>query len=88
MTLYRLGDFGIRWHSHDRKAQCPPNPQYPNGKTIVAHGIEEKVCVTTLPYPAAECGLHMIHCNRCGQRVAITAAGRPDDPIVLELGCL
>lgn len=37
------------------KAQCPPNPNFPNGvKVDVSDGLI--ACTKDLPYPATECG--------------------------------
>ncbi len=67
-------------------AQCPPNPDYPHG-IDVAPPISGPSCKVTLPYPAPECGLHHVLCNLCGLTVAVTAAGRPDDPISVTVPC-
>jgi hypothetical protein len=76
----------VTWHSKNRKAQCPPNPNYPNGMDVdMSHGA--KSCATDLPYPAPECGLWIIECKVCGYRVGVTAAGRPDDPKSVCFAC-
>lgn len=67
------------------KAQCAPNPDYPNGIKIVI--TDDVKCKVDLPYPAPECGHWSIHCSACGLTVAVTAAGRPDDPISIEIPC-
>jgi hypothetical protein len=69
------------------KAQCPPNPQYPNGIAITANKGNEPSCKAELPYPAPECGYHLVECALCNVSVGITAAGRPDDPISIEILC-
>lgn len=77
----------IEWVDHGREPQCKPNPAYPTGKDLDAsHG--GPACMTTLPYPAKRCGLYVIECEACGLRVAVTTAGRPDDPSSIKLGCL
>jgi len=68
------------------KAQCAPNPDYPNGIAIVV-AEHEPSCKVDIPYPAPECGLFLITCNICSLKIGITAAGRPDDPISVVLPC-
>jgi len=68
------------------KAQCAPDPTYPNGLDIVIK--ERPACTVNLPYPAAECGHWEITCTKCGLTVAVTAAGRPDDPKSVQLPCI
>lgn len=67
------------------KAQCAPNPDYPNGIAIKIN--ETPKCEAVLPYPAPECGHWKIECCLCRTTVAVTAAGRPDDPISIEIPC-
>lgn len=69
------------------KAQCPPNPEYPNGIDVNAAGRAEASCKVNLPYPAPECGLYRVGCNQCEMSVAVTAAGRPDDPRSVTMPC-
>ena len=81
------GKFSIGWRDSGRKAQCPPNPAYPEGVYVNALSAGDNGCFTQLPYPAAGCGLHVIECLICGYRIAVTAAGRPDDPRSVTLPC-
>lgn len=69
------------------KPRCAPDPDYPNGKaiTLPAHSIPS--CTFELPYPAQECGAHIVTCLACGITVAVTVAGRPDDPVSVEIPC-
>lgn len=77
----------VTWISHNRKAKCPPDPDWPNGKPAdVANGLTPS-CKIDLPYPAPECGIHHIECVICGWSVGITAAGRPDDAPWAKLPC-
>ncbi len=69
------------------KAQCPSNPDYPNG-VEVDMSLGKTACPIDLPYPAPECGYWLLSCNLCGTTVAITAAGRPDDPRKARVPCL
>jgi hypothetical protein len=70
------------------KAQCPPNPAYPNGIEMDAAGAGVVACKVDLPYPAPECGVFEITCEACGCGVVITAAGRPDDPTSVKIPCI
>jgi hypothetical protein len=82
--------FTIVWLDSGREPQCPPNPDYPNGIDVPSprHGEAGfKFCTVTLPYPAKRCGSYVIECTKCGFRVGITTAGRPDDPRSVELEC-
>ncbi len=46
-----------------------------------------ETCTIALPYPAPECGMWIIRCDRCPMSIAVTAAGRPDDPISVTVEC-
>lgn len=77
----------VVFKGNGRKAQCEPNPDYPDGIALdICEGLQTS-CLVRLPYPAKECGIHMVRCNDCGMSVAITAAGRPDDPISVRIPC-
>ncbi len=69
------------------KAQCPPNPEYPRGIDLDVSQGSDKTCKVRLDYPAPECGLWVLNCKRCGRNIAITAAGRPDDPRSVTIPC-
>lgn len=77
--------FKIEWIDHGREPQCAPDPAYPFGKDIDA-GVKV-ACKAVLPYPAKRCGLYIVECETCGTRVAITTAGRPDDPRSVAIPC-
>lgn len=80
--------FQVDWIDHEREPQCPPNPNHPYGTALVL--IRDDVhefCVAMLPYPAARCGVYVVRCKLCGFSVAITTAGRPDDPLSLSISC-
>jgi hypothetical protein len=68
------------------KAQCAPDPMYPNGKVVNPYP-EGVSCKVDLPYPAPECGYFCIDCSECGLKVMVTAAGRPDDPLTVFIPC-
>lgn len=69
------------------KAQCPSDPRFPDGMNFDASTPGLPSCFVELPYPAPECGMHVIHCHLCEHNVGITAAGRPDDPRTVRLPC-
>lgn len=71
-----------------REPQCPPNPAYPEGMDIDASHGADSTCTVAIPYPAPRCGLMIVECPKCGLRVGLTVAGRPDDPRSVKLGCL
>ena len=78
----------VTFISHRRKAQCPPNPAYPEGIDIDASDGATTCCKASLPYPAECCGVWLAVCKACGQSAAITAAGRPDDPRSVTFACM
>jgi hypothetical protein len=80
-----MTDFDVKWISHHRKAQCPPNPKYPDG--IMVDCGERPACQVALPYPAPECGVWIVKCATCNTMIAVTAAGRPDDPKEVMVAC-
>lgn len=75
----------VEFVSADRKAQCPPDPDFPNGIDIDA-GFKQ-MCAADLPYPAECCGYYRVQCHKCGMTIAYTAAGRVDDPRRVTLPC-
>ena len=77
----------IKWLDSGREPQCKPDPAYPHGKDIDETGDQGWGCKTELPYPAPRCGAWLLICDNCGVRVAVTAAGRPDDPRSVRLPC-
>jgi hypothetical protein len=79
--------FSIEWIDHGREPQCAPDPAYPNGKELDASSGAERKCHAALPYPAKRCGLYVVECNLCGYRIALTTAGRPDDPKSVIIAC-
>lgn len=89
MTEYRPGDFAIYWVDAEREPMGASNPEHPKGIDVSSYDSMDRVaCVTTLPYPAKGCGYYVLECKRCGLKVVITTAGRPDDPRSAEIGCL
>jgi hypothetical protein len=77
----------VAWVDHGREPRCPPDPDFPDGRELDASGGAKVACVVALPYPAPRCGIWEVHCLTCNVRIAITAAGRPDDPKSVKLPC-
>ncbi|MCY3677907.1 MAG: hypothetical protein OXH66_10010 [Gemmatimonadetes bacterium] len=77
----------IEWVDSGREPQCAPDPAYPKGIDIVLARAPEKTCFTELPYPAKRCGRYVVTCGECGHRLAVTTAGRPDDPRSVRFPC-
>ena len=76
----------VKWISRGGPPKVPPDPKYPNGKDI--DNGERPACKVMLPYPTKpEIGLYFISCNLCKITVAITTAGRPDDPRSVMIPC-
>jgi hypothetical protein len=63
------------------------DPAYPQGKDMDGANRALPYCSTKLPYPAKRCGYHHLICNLCGLSVAVSTAGRPDDPRSLTVNC-
>ncbi len=69
------------------KAQCPSDPKFPSGIAVDASHPGRPSCLFALPYPAPECGHFVVRCELCDMSAAITAAGRPDDPVSVRMEC-
>ncbi len=87
LVTMKFPRFKIEWIDAERKPQCPPNPKYPTGKDVDLSGGAMPQCCAALPYPAKRCGLYLVECPVCGLRVAVTTAGRPDDPRLVKMAC-
>lgn len=70
-----------------REPKVKPNPAYPDGVDVDMSDGTSCCCTQGLPYPAPRCGAYLIECDLCGLRVAMTVAGRPDDPRSVKLPC-
>lgn len=77
----------VEWIDSGREPQCAPNPNYPNGIDVDASFGQSAKCRVELPYPARRIGHFLVTCDTCRQTVAITTAGRPDDPKSVTLAC-
>lgn len=67
--------------------QCKPDPAFPDGKDVDISLGASLTCTRNIPYPAPRCGVYFVECHDCGLRVALTVAGRPDDPRTVKLPC-
>jgi len=78
----------VEWIDSGRTAKDKPNPAFPDGRHVGPVGTPMKHCVVPLRRALDKrIGCHRIVCDRCGQTVLVTAAGRPDDPISCTLIC-
>lgn len=79
----------IEWVDLGREPQCELDPDYPQGKDVGLLGMESELhcCLVELPYPAKRCGYYEVTCRVCKTKVAVTTAGRPDDPRSVTMGC-
>jgi hypothetical protein len=84
---FLTGRFKVDWRDAGREPRCAPNPEYPNGIDRDCSGGASQTCSATLPYPARRCGSYFVECEICGIRVAVTTAGRPDDPRSVRIAC-
>jgi hypothetical protein len=80
-------DIEVIWIDHRREPQCAPDPQYPCGIAVDISEEGKPSCMTLLDYPARRCGVYLIQCRRCGAHLAVTTAGRVDDPYSVKLAC-
>ena len=80
-------DKAVAWFDHKRAPSCPANPAYPAGIDVDASAGAAAACAVNLPYPAKRCGLYVVRCGTCGQRTAVTTAGRRDDPRSVKIAC-
>ena len=77
----------VTWHDGGREPSQPPNPKFPMGIDIDFTAGAAKTCLVWLPYPAKRCGFFSLQCRDCGYSVAITTAGRADDPRSIKVPC-
>lgn len=82
-----MDKFSIVWHDANKEPQCAPNPAYPSGIDVDASLGAQNTCVAELDYPAPRIGAHVVRCNVCGYSIAVSTAGRPDDPRSVRLPC-
>lgn len=81
------GNLTAKWVDSGREPKCPPDPKFPDGLDLDASRGAARTCTIALPYPARRCGYYEILCPDCGMSIAVTTAGRRDDPRHVTLGC-
>jgi hypothetical protein len=74
-------------HDRGREPTERSNPRYPNGIDIDVRAGASANCVMQLEYPAPRCGFYVITCDLCGTNIALTTAGRRDDPRSVRVAC-
>jgi hypothetical protein len=79
--------FDISWLDRMREPQCPPDPDFPSGKSVDASLGMTPTCTTALPYPAPRCGIYVVECKICERKIGVTTAGRSDDPRSITVAC-
>jgi hypothetical protein len=77
----------IKFLSANRVAKLPPNEDFPYGVVIDLSVGASKSCTVNIPYPAPCCGVMQIDCDKCGNRIVVTVAGRADDPHTVKMAC-
>jgi hypothetical protein len=75
----------VLWIDHQREPQERPDPDFPEGIDLDTGS--RPACKAELPYPAKRCGVYFVDCDVCGTTVAVTTAGRPDDPKSVMVPC-
>ena len=88
----KRADWEITWKPREggRKPAVTPNPDFPHGIHVDGSDDEKPRCRGELPYvmwPERGLGLLIVKCRICDMSIAITTAGRPDDPISLTQNC-
>jgi len=82
--------FTIHWHDRGRPPKVAPNPDYPDGIELdLRQDKDRSACNINLPYPTGHenIGTWVVECSKCGLRIGITAASRPDDPRSALVNC-
>jgi hypothetical protein len=80
-------DVDVFWVDRGFEPTGKPDPRYPLGIDIDLSAGAERSCKVALSYPAPRIGHYVVRCRRCGLQVALTTAGRVDDPRSVRLRC-
>jgi hypothetical protein len=80
-------DIEVEWKDAGREPKVAPNPAYPNGIDLDMSAGAAATCSVVLPYPAKRCGYFVLRCRTCHQVIAVTTAGRRDDPRSAKIAC-
>jgi hypothetical protein len=79
--------FSVDWIDGGRIASYPPDVAYPNGVAIDVALDAARACRVELACPAAGVGLWLVVCRGCGFAIALSTAGRADDPRSVRVPC-
>lgn len=84
--------FLVKFIDSGREPECTPNPDHPNGIELDLRPEDKRLavyphCCYGVPYPAPRCGVYHVECETCHLTVAVTVAGRADDPRSITLPC-
>lgn len=83
-----MNRLAFTWMDGGREPRAAPDRHYPNGVDVDLSVGATRTCSTLLPYPAKRVGMYAIECAACGLTVAVSTAGRPDDPRSIKVACL
>lgn len=64
-----------------------PDPAFPEGVDIDLSEGHPRTCAARLPHYAGLLGMYEVRCMVCDLSVAITSAGRADDPRLIRVPC-
>jgi hypothetical protein len=83
-----MSAFTKQWVWRSRlPAQSQPNPEFPYGLAMDLRTGPGLACKVALTYPAPGVGTWLLTCVNCGMTLAVTAAGRADDPTEVTITC-
>lgn len=77
----------VEWIDGNREPKCAPNPAYPDGIDVDASLGANATCEIALDHPTPRCGFYVVRCDVCDFSIAITTAGRHDDPRSVKVPC-
>jgi len=79
--------FSVDWIDSGRLTEYPADPGYPRGVAIDVALDAPHACRVELPWPAERIGQWVVICRVCGYAIALSTAGRADDPHTARLPC-
>jgi hypothetical protein len=83
-----MSAFEISWIWRSRlPAKCKPDENYPYGKATDMSAPGKPFCEVEFKYPAPGVGTWIARCKTCDFTMAVTAAGRADDPTKVRWAC-
>lgn len=81
-----MSNLNVKWIDSGFWPEITPTTNLQGIDVDISRGAS-KTCETKLPYPAQRCGFYEVTCETCGLRVAVTTAGRADDPRSVKVAC-